>query len=54
MNYVIFNITNSHQEVKGGHMKDQVGLLIQNYKINLLFQELLLVKEVLILNYLKN
>ena len=26
MNYLISNITNFHQELKSGHMKDQVGL----------------------------
>ena len=29
MNYLIFNITNFHQELKERRMKNQVGLLIQ-------------------------
>ena len=29
MNYLIFNITSFYLEFKGGHMKDQVGQLIQ-------------------------
>ena len=31
MNYLISNITNFHQKLKCGRMKDQVGLLIQYY-----------------------
>ena len=54
INYLISNITNTHQELKGGQMKDQVELLIQYYNISLLFQKPLLVKEVLIFHYLKN
>ena len=45
--------TNFHQELTGGRLKDQVGLFIQYYNINVLFQKSLLVKEVLIFHYLK-
>ena len=45
--------TNFYQGLTGGRMKDQVELFIQYYNINLLFQKSLLVKEVLIFNYLK-
>lgn len=37
MKYLISNITNFHQELEGGHMKDQVGLVIQYYNINFVF-----------------
>ena len=40
MNCLIFNITNFHQELKSGYMKDQVGLSIQQCNINYLFQKL--------------
>lgn len=53
MKYLISDITNFHQELEGGHMKDQVGLVIQYYNIDFVFQKSLLVKEVLISHYLK-
>lgn len=53
MKYLISNITNFHQELEGGHMKDQVGLVIQYYNINFVFQKSLLVKEVPISHCLK-
>ena len=48
----IYNTTNFHQELKGGSMKDQLGLFIQYYNINLLFLKSLPVKKVLIFHYL--
>ena len=41
-------IQHNQLSLKVRHTKNQVGLLIQQYSINLLFQNLLLVKEVLI------
>ena len=41
-------IQHNQLSLKVGHTKNQVGPLIQQYSINLLFQNLLLVKEVLI------
>ena len=43
---------NFQQELKGGHIKDHVGVMIQYY-ITILFQKSILVKEV-IFYYLKN
>ena len=37
INYFIFNTTNIHIELKSGRVKDQVGLFIQYYNINFLF-----------------
>ena len=39
MNYLISDITNFYQELKGGCMMDQVGLLIQYCNANFLFQK---------------
>ena len=38
--------TNFQQELKGGHMKDHVGLLIRYYNITLLFHKPIFAKEV--------
>ena len=54
MNYLMLNTTSFHQELKGGHLNDQVEQLIQHYNINIFFQQSLLVKEFLIFHYLKN
>ena len=48
-NYLISVITNFHQKLKElGNMTDQVGLLVQYYKINLPYQNWLFVKEELL------
>ena len=44
MNYLIPTITNFHQELKVGRIKDQVGQLIQKYNMNFSFHQCLLVK----------
>ena len=42
------------QKLKGGHVNEQVGLFIQYYKVNIIFQKLFLAKEVIIFHHLKN
>ena len=48
-NYLISVITNFHQKLQElGNMTDQIGLLVQYYKIKLPYQNWLLVKEELL------
>ena len=52
MSYSISNTTKFQKELKDGQIKDQVGLFIQYYNINLLLQNSLLLKEFLIFHCL--
>ena len=42
MNYLIFCMTKFRQELKVGHMKDQIEIFIQCYNMNVCFQKPLL------------
>ena len=47
-------LDSQHDELEGGHRKNQARLFMPYYNINSLFQKSFLVKEALSFHYLKN